>query len=141
MEKTNISIAEYVESLDPKHQEVMQTMINLVTKIAPELEAAVWKGVFWGGSEQNILGFGEYDYTTKDGKTDSWFLIGLARQKAYYSLYVNAVKDGQYLLKDYKDKLGKVKIGASNVSFTKLENVAFDPLEEMLREAVSTYSN
>lgn len=138
MEKTNDTIEQYLETLDPKHREVLQEIIDLIYKVAPDIGYSVWRGVFWGGSEQTILGFGEYEYQTKSGASGTWFLIGLARQKAYYSLYVTALQDGEYITKKYQDKLGKVKAGSSNIRFTKLENVNLDVLREMLSEAVAT---
>lgn len=140
MEKTTETIEQYLESLEPKHREVIQLLIDLIHKIDPSISHAVWRGVFWGDSEQTILGFGEYDYETKNGVTGSWFLIGLSRQKSYYSMYVSGVKDGDYLIKSYQDKLGKVKMGSSSISFTKIENVDLDNLEILFEEAISLYN-
>lgn len=138
MEKTTDTIEQYMATLEPKHRDVMQNLIDLVYKVDSDIESTVWRGVFWGGSEQTILGFGEYDYETKSGVSGSWFLIGLSRQKSYYSLYVTAIKDGQNITKTYKDKLGKVKTGASSISFTKLENVDLKNLENLFSDAIST---
>lgn len=52
-----------------------------------------------------------------------WFLIGLAEQTKHLSVYVNAVEDGAYLLKQRADRLGRVKVGAAASTFTKLENL------------------
>lgn len=139
MEKTTASIAEYLAYLEPQHREVIESLIEMIFSHSTEIEHHVWTGTFWGGSEQHILGFGEYGYTNSKGERGKWFTIGLARQKNYYSLYVTALKDGQYLTTAYKDKLGKVKTGSSSISFTKLANVNLNQLDKLLGEAVTYY--
>lgn len=137
MKKTSMSIQDYIQSLDLKHQKVVRTLVDLVHQVAPEIDHTVWSGIFWGGSEQNILGFGETNYQTKNGETGTWFKLGIARQKNYYSLYAPAVKDGQYIAKAYQDKLGKVKTGASSISFTKLENLNLENLAQLFNESLA----
>lgn len=137
MEKVDMTVEDYLDSLEAKHRPVMETLIEKVKEANPAIEPSVWQGVFWGGSQQSILGYGEMDYQTSKGEAGSWFKVGLSRQKNYYSLYVTAVKDGQYVLKSYKDKLGKVKTGASSISFTRLENVDLDQLQALLNESLN----
>ena len=62
-------------------------------------------------------------------------LVGLARQKSTYSLYLNAVRDGAYLGRSYGGRLGKVKLGSASIGFTRLEHLDLEVLTEMLREA------
>lgn len=45
------------------------------------------------------------------GETVEWFLVGLARQQRYFSLNINAVLDGSYLLALDAGRLGTVKTG------------------------------
>lgn len=137
MEKVAMTIEEYLEILDAKHRPTLEELIKMVQQVAPTIDYAVWQGAFWGGSQQTILGFGDMDYETKSGEKGKWFKLGLSRQKNYYSLYISAVKDGQYLLKNYKDKLGKAKVGASNVSFTKLENLDLGNLKELFNVSLN----
>lgn len=137
MEKTSVTIEAYLKTLDFKDQEVMQKLIDLVYRVNPGMEYAVWHGEFWGGGKQTILGFGEYVYETKSGVSGTWFKIGLARQKAYYSLYVTAIKEGKNSTKEYQGRLGKVKMGASSISFTKLENVNLENLEKLFADAAA----
>lgn len=139
MKKTTESIQQYLDYLEPKHREVTGQLIEMVFAASSEIEHHVWRGKFWGGSEQAILGFGEYDYQSSKGDPGKWFTIGIARQKKYYSLYITAIKDGQYLTKSYIDKLGKVKIGSSSISFTKLENVDLENLKQLIQDAVNYY--
>lgn len=141
MEKTTDTTEQYLDTLDSKHRDVMKELIDLIYKVAPEIEYTIWRGIFWGGSEQSILGFGEYDYLTSEGTSETWFIIGLARQKSYYSVYITAAKDGQYLAKKYEKELGKVKTGASSISFRKIEDINLEVLKMVFEEAIETADN
>ncbi|KNZ40300.1 DUF1801 domain-containing protein [Acetobacterium bakii] len=140
MEKTEMTVDEYFSSLAEKDSETLKKIRDIILSIAPNISQKVWHGVFWGGSEQTILGFGEFNITKSDKKEIEWFLIGISRQKNYYSLYVNAVKDNQYLIKSYSDKLGKIKIGSSSIGFSKLENVNLDTLKDLFIETLAIYN-
>jgi hypothetical protein len=139
MEKTDLTTNEYFISLAEKDRDTLKTISDIILSISPNISESVWKGVFWGGSEQTILGFGDINFTKSDKKEIEWFMIGISRKKNYYSLYVNAVKDNQYLLKSYLDKLGKTKIGSSSISFSKLENVNLNSLKDLFIEALAIY--
>ena len=95
----------------------------------------MWEGVFWGGSEQRIIGYGNFSYQRSDKKQVEWFLVGLTRQKNYFSVYVNAVEGKHYLAELYGSRLGKVKTGKSSISFRNLSDVNLDMLREMIEHA------
>lgn len=134
MKQVDMSVAAYWESLDAKHRPVLETLIAMVDQTNLHVEGKVWQDIFWGGSQQNILGFGEMVYRMSSDQEGGWFIVGLSRQKNDYSLYVSATKNGQYLLKEYQDKLGKVK--ASSINFTQLQQVNLDQLLALLVESL-----
>ncbi len=140
MEKTDLTTNEYFLSLAEIDRDTLKTISDIIVSISPNISQSVWKGVFWGGSEQTILGFGDIKFTKSDKKEIEWFMIGISRQKNYYSIYVNAVEDNQYLLKSYSDKLGKTKIGSSSISFSKLENVNLNGLKDLFVETLAIYN-
>ena len=135
MERVNTPPEDFIASQEQETQEVLQKLHTLIRKALPDQEYCLWEGVFWGGSEQQIIGYGSFSYVRSDKKKVEWFLVGLARQKNYYSVYVNAVEGKKYLAEIYAAKLGKVKVGKSNVSFRKLEDVNLDVLDEMITHA------
>lgn len=75
------------------------------------------------------------DYQNRSGDDVEWFVVGLATQKDYISMYVNAVHEGAYLLSQYEGKLGKVKTGSASISFRSLDEVAFPSLMDLVRRA------
>jgi Domain of unknown function (DU1801) len=134
MEKVRTKPDDYIKLLSDDVRADVQKLDKEISKIMKGVPRVLWSGVFWGGSEQNIIGYGDYPYLRK-GKTIEWFFIGLAVQKNYISLYVNAVEDNKYLSQKYADQLGKVKVGASSISFKGLDDVDLPKLLEMLKHA------
>lgn len=134
MEKISTPPDAYIESLPDEIRPAIEKLDKEIGKIFKGEERVLWAGKFWGGSEQNIIGYGDYRYERK-GKTVEWFCVGLAVQKNYISVYVNAVEDNKYLSQTYADQLGKVKVGASSISFKRLEDLDLPKLREMLKRA------
>ena len=101
-------------------------------------DRVLWRGIFWGGSEQAIIGYGDWTYQ-RPGKPDArWFMVGLAQQKNAISVYIMAVEDGQYAVKKYADTFAsgtgaKPKVGSSVVSFKRLSDVDLDALLRVVR--------
>ncbi|MEQ1762051.1 MAG: DUF1801 domain-containing protein [Pyrinomonadaceae bacterium] len=136
MEKVKTKPDDYIKSLSDDVRVDIEKLDKEISKIMNGTSRVLWSGVFWGGSEQNIIGYGDFPYVRK-GKKVEWFFIGLAVQKNYISLYVNAVEDNKYLSQKYADQLGKVKVGASSISFKRLADVDMPNLLEMLKRASS----
>lgn len=113
----------------------MTTLDQLIVNALPGRRRDLWEGVFWGGTDQHIIGYGHIRQPRPKGKHVDWFLVGLAKQKQTYSIYLNAVLDGRYLAHTYGDRLGKVKLGAANISFRKLADVDLDALRTLLEQA------
>ena len=134
MEKVKASPDAYIESLPEEVRPSIEKLDKEISKIFTGKPRVLWTGKFWGGSEQNIIGYGDLIYERR-GKRTEWFSIGLALQRNYISLYVNAVEDGKYLGQRYGKELGKVKIGASSVSFKSLDDVDMAMLRRMLKQA------
>lgn len=70
-----------------------------------------------------------------------WFKIGLVAQKNYISIYVNAIEDKQYLSENYADKLGKVKVGKSSLSFKQSGDLHLENFVEFIKRAKQIMSN
>jgi len=134
MEKVETTPDEYIKSLSDDIRPEFAKLDREISRIMKGETRVLWTGIFWGGSEQNIIGYGDLTYERK-GKKIEWFKIGLALQKNYISLYVNAVENNRYLSQTYADQLGKVKVGASSISFKRLEDVDTPKLFEMLNKA------
>jgi hypothetical protein len=116
-------------------REQLTELDRVISGTMSGLERVLWRGVFWGGTEQAIIGYGDYRTTNSRGKEVEWFLVGLAVQKNYLSIYITADEDGQHLSKKYGSTLGKVKVGASSISFAAVEDIDVEALTALLTKA------
>ena len=136
MEIVDTEPDDYLASLeDETERRTMQALDAAIQAAFPRRRRDLWEGTFWGGTEQTIIGYGHITQPRPRGDDVDWFLAGLARQKRNYSIYLNATDDNTYLAHRYADRLGKVKLGAASIGFTKLENIDLDVLAELLTDA------
>jgi hypothetical protein len=120
---------------DAEIAETMRTLDGAITAAMPNRRRALYEGTFWGGTEQQIIGYGHIVQHRPKGDDVHWFLVGLARQAHHYSLYVNAVHEGKYLGQHYGKRLGKVKLGSASIGFKRTDDLDLDVLEELVRQA------
>lgn len=95
----------------------------------------MWEGKLWGGTDQQIIRYGDYSYQRSDGTTVEWFMVGLTAQKNYISIYVNATDHDGYIAQRWAKRLGKAKIGASSISFKSIGDIHLDALSDMITQA------
>jgi len=135
MQQSTTKPEEYLASLPDGVREDMIALDATISAAMDGLPKVVWEGRFWGGSEQRIIGYGEYRYTGRSGKSGEWFICGLAAQKNYITVFVNAVDDEAYLAESYRERLGKVKVGRSSISFKRLSDIDLEALKELVVRA------
>ncbi|HEX2142676.1 MAG TPA: DUF1801 domain-containing protein [Candidatus Limnocylindria bacterium] len=135
MQRSSRPPDELISSLPPDVQLDMRRLDQEISSVMAGLERVVWEGPMWGGTQQNIVGYGAYRYVNRSGNAVDWFMVGLAAQKNHLSLYVNAVDGKEYLVKSHASRLGKVKVGSANVTFKRLADVDLDALRQMLARA------
>ena len=141
MEKVKTSAClTHIKSLPEDVRDDVAQLHKIIAAELKGLPVVLWEGTFWGGSTQQIIGYGDFVYKGSRGKAVNWFLVGLAVQKNYISLYVNAVEGGQYLAEKYKKQLGAVKIGKSSISFKRLADVNLDTLRAILAKTAASQS-
>lgn len=129
------SVDAWLESIDDKRAEDFRDLDAIISEVFAEDSSVLWVGKFWGGTDQTIIGYGDLVQSRSRGEDVHWFVIGLALQKSNISIYVNAVKDNQYLGKVYGTRLGKVKVGSASIGFKTLADLNVDVLRAMLLEA------
>ena len=135
MRVSNESVDIWLASIEDERAEDFRQLDALISDVFADDSRVLWIGKFWGGTDQTIIGYGDLIQPRPKGDNVHWFVVGLALQKANISIYVNAVKDGQYLGKVYGKRLGKVKLGSASIGFKTLADLDQDVLREMLAEA------
>jgi hypothetical protein len=132
---TTTTPEEHIASLPDDVRDDIATLDAAIAAGMPGEERVVWEGKFWGGTDQRIIGYGSYHYKGRSGAEGEWFVMGLAAQKNYLSLYVNAAEDGTYLSEVYGTRLGKVKAKRANIQLKRAPDVDLDVLREMAARA------
>jgi hypothetical protein len=132
---TTITPEAHIASLPDDVRDDIAALDAAIAGAMPGEERVVWEGKFWGGTDQRIIGYGSYHYRGRSGAEGEWFVVGLAAQKNYLSLYVNAAEDGTYLSERYGSRLGKVKAKRANVQLKRAADVDLDVLREMVAKA------
>jgi hypothetical protein len=114
----------YLDSVPDERRELVRRVHDVVRRAAPELVPFMY-GTY--------VGYGPYHYRYESGREGDWFVVGLANQKRYVSVYLCATVDGAYLAEANAARLGKVSVGKSCIRITKAENVDWDVLAELVR--------
>ena len=121
---------DYIEQIDEPRKSQIQALYTLIRETAPSLKPFIQSG---------MIGFGKYHYKYVSGREGDWFMIGLASQKSYISVYVCATIDNKYLAEDYKKKLPGASIGKSCIRFKNIEDIDLGVLTEMIAKARDHY--
>jgi hypothetical protein len=89
----------------------------------------------WGAA---IIGFDRYTYKRRDGSEHSYMMVGLSPRKAALTVYIMPG------FKNYTEqlaRLGKHKHSSSCLYITRLENVDFEVLEEIVTDSYQVMRN
>ncbi|MET1019081.1 MAG: DUF1801 domain-containing protein [Microterricola sp.] len=135
MNKTDDDVDEFLDAIDGEAGESMRAVDARIRAALPGLSRVLWRGVFWGGTEQAIIGYGDLLQPRPKGPPVEWFLIGLAQQKKHISLYVNAADAGGYIGAQYASELGTVKVGSASIGFRSVSDLNLEVLERMVLRA------
>ncbi len=117
---------EYLKMIDEPRKIEMKTLYKMIKETVPALKPCIVGG---------MIGFGKIKYTTKSGCAGDWFVIGLASQKKYISVYVCVADGKEYLAEKHKDELGKTSVGKSCIRFKKVEDLDLKNFKKLLKKA------
>lgn len=147
MEKTKTTVKAFLDSLPDDRREDMKKLDAVITKAIPKAKKTMWEGIFWGGSEQRIIGYGDCVYINSAKKEVHWFIVGLALQKNYITVFVSAVQNGKYITEDFADKLAsnnpgskKIKVGKSTISFKSIDDINTKVLAELVTKSYELFN-
>ncbi len=120
------SVEEYLKAVPAERSEAMLFLHKFIQETVPSLKSHF---------AYNMLGYGSFKYKNYKKEIINWPVISLANQKNYISLYVCAVKNGEYVAEKNKAELGKVSVGKSCIRFKKLEDLDLEGLKKVLKIA------
>jgi hypothetical protein len=81
MQRTDSDVDDFLASLEGDNAATMWALDAIIAPVFEGCERMLWQGVFWGGSEQQIIGYGGIVQARPKGDDVEWFLVGLAEQK------------------------------------------------------------
>lgn len=123
------SVEKFLMSIpDEQVREDCWTLVKLmkeITKSEPKM---------WGDS---IVGFGDYIYRYKGGRTMGWFLTGFSPRKQNLTLYIMAGFDHYAEL---MKKLGKHKTGKSCLYINRIDDIHLPTLKQLVQQSVKFMS-
>jgi len=124
---------------DPDRRTELKKLDRLIAAAAPTLKRHFHRGTPAGeaGMRMQMIGYGQFHYAIKSGKTTSWPVIGVALQKNYISVYLSVTKDGAPIMKSYAGKLGELRAGGNNFSFEKFDDLNAKALTSLFNEAAT----
>lgn len=120
------TVEAYLAAVPKERKELVGFLHEFIQKAAPKLKPHF---------ASNMLGYGSFPYTNPKKQVLEWPVVALANQKAYVSVYVCAVEDGEYLAEKHAKELGKVSVGRSCIRIKKLEDVHLPTLKKVLQAA------
>ncbi len=124
------SIGAYLE-FDPARRNDLEALDALIRTAAPHLERYFHAGTPAGtpGMRFRMIGYG----LTKSENGVEWPRVGVALQKNYISVYVQAAE----VLERYRGRLGELRMGQGNFSFVRFADLKADVAGQMLREVAN----
>ena len=117
---------EYIGALDEPRRSEIRRVHELIRHEAPQLEP---------GTDDRMIGYGPYHYRYASGREGDTFVIGLASNSRYISLYVMAVDTDGFVVERFRDRLPKADIGKACVRFRRVDDLDADALADLIREA------
>jgi uncharacterized protein YdhG (YjbR/CyaY superfamily) len=129
-------IDEFLADVPEERRETIRTLHNVIVERAPELAPKIWPM-----AGKSMIGYGDYHYRYASGREGDWFVIGVASQKQYISVYVCASDEHGYLAESRKDRLGKVSVGKSCIRFKRLDQLDLNEFRRLVSDAAAAFAS
>jgi len=131
-------IQKYITIQSKPKSSDMHELHNIILKLMPECKLWFLDGKNEEGkivSNPNI-GYGSYAIQYTDGTTREFYQIGLNANTAGISIYIMGIKDKEYLLQTYGEKIGKANVTGYCIKFKKLKDIHIEILEAAITDGV-----
>ena len=128
-------------AFDPARTADLERLHAVMRKAAPSLKRHFHAGTPAGeaGMRMTMIGYGQFRYAIKSGKTTPWPVIGVALQKNYISVYVAVTRGGKPLVRCYAGKLGELRSGGNNFSFETFDDLKASAVAALFAEAADIF--
>ena len=82
--------------------------------------------------ERGFLAYGRYHYVGASKREGDWFVLGVASNKAYISLYASPVG-----VEPWADRLPKANLGRGCIRFKRTADLDLDVIDEVIAAAAA----
>ena len=113
--------AGYLASVDEAQRPQIAALAAQVVAAAPELTPRIDRG---------MLAYGHYHYRYATGREGDWFVLAIASNKQYISIYAPTVD-----LAPMAARLGKVSLGRQCIRVKRIDDLDLSVLDEVIRSA------
>lgn len=130
----------YLE-FDPERKRDLTELHKLVVSAAPALKRYFHRGTPPGeaGMRMKMIGYGQFRYAVKSGKSTDWPVIGVALQKNYISVYVAVTRQGAPVVSLYAGQLGERRMGGNNFSFERFDDLEHEAVSRLFAEVAGIF--
>jgi hypothetical protein len=131
-------IQTYISSQAEPKQSDMQALHRIIRQLMPACPLWFLDGKDDKGktvSNPNI-GYGCQTIHYADGKTKTFYQIGLSANTTGISVYILGIEDKKYLAQTFGKELGKASVTGYCIKFKKLKDINVDILEAAIRYGV-----
>lgn len=125
---TAADVEDYLGQIDEPRRSEIKKIHEFICQALPGHEPFIM---------HNIICYGKSKFQTKSGSKGEWFIVGLASQKNYISIYACSTVDGKYIAEKYIKELGKADIGKSCIRYANIEDIPWDTLSALLKESIA----
>ena len=84
------------------------------------------------------IGYGSQTMKYAGGKTRDFYQIGLSANTTGISVYIMGMTDKTYLVKTYREKLGKANVTGYCIKFKSLKDINLDVLQAAITDGVES---
>ncbi len=136
-------IETYISSQPEPKRNDMETLHRLILDVNPDCQLWFLDGRNDEGkivSNPNI-GYGHYTIHYADGKTKSFYQIGLSANTTGISIYILGIDDKKYLPETYGKLLGKASVTGYCIKFKTLKDVHIEVLQAAIRYGFDAQNN
>ena len=135
-------INEYITGQIESKRNDLQELDYIIRKLAPE--SKLW---FIDGKDENNkivanpnIGYGLQTLKYANGKSKEFYKVGISANKTGISIYVLSISDKEYLVKTYKDKIGKATVTGYCIKFKSLKDINIEILKAAILDGLKCES-
>jgi hypothetical protein len=113
----------FIEALTEPRKTDIGRLHDRIRDVAPSVRAYVDRG---------FLAYGRYEYRYATGRVGDWFVLGVASNKAYISMYAPTLD-----LRPYVARLPKANLGRGCIRFKRVDDLDPSVVDDIIRESAA----